>query len=78
VKTYSILPLKSEALKFSGFTFQSENLDNVLVVHIPNDSNPDEVVDFRDKLLIAFPDKTVIVVPKSVKFCRIQEVGEME
>ncbi len=76
MKTYAILPLESEALKFPGLTFEAENLDNVVIVHVPDDSDPDEVTDFRDKLMLAIPDKTIIVVPMSVKFCRIKEVGE--
>lgn len=76
MKTYAILPLESEALKFEAVTFQAENLNNVLIVHIPDDSEPDEVSDFRDKLMLAIPDKTIIVIPASVQFCRIKEVGE--
>lgn len=75
MKTYAILPMESEALKFQAYTFEAENLDNVVIVHVPDDSSVDEQVAFRDALLVAIPDKTVIVVPQSVKFCRIKEVG---
>ena len=75
MKTFAILPIESEALKFDSFTFQAENLDDVLIVHVPDDSSPDEVEEFRDKLLVAITGKTIIVVPAAVQFCRIKEVG---
>ena len=76
MKTYAILPLEAETKKFCGMTFQTESLDNVVIVHVPDDSSPAEVEDFRDKLMLAIPDRTVIVVPESVKFCRVKEVGK--
>lgn len=75
MKTYAILPLESEAVKFSGMTFPAENLDNVVIVHVPDDTPVAEQIEFRDALVVAIPDKTVILVPASVKFCRIREVG---
>lgn len=75
MKTYAILPIESESLKFEAMTFSAEKLEDVLIVHVPDSTNVEDRINFRDKLLVAFPDKTVIVVPKSVKFCRIQEVN---
>lgn len=75
MKTYAILPIESESLKFEAGTFEAENLDNVIIVHIPDDSEPEDVREFRDKLMVAMPEKTIIIVPASVKFCRIKEVG---
>lgn len=76
MKTYAILPLESETKKFEAMTFQAENLDDVIIVHLPDDTDPEDAGLLRDKLMVAMADKTVIVVPESVKFCRIKEVGK--
>lgn len=75
MKKYAILPLESESQKFEAVTFQVEKLEDVIIVHVPDNTDPQDVVLFRDKLVVAMPDKTVIIVPESVKFCRVKEVG---
>ena len=76
MKKYAILPLESQTKEFEGISFQTESLADVLIVHIPDNTDPLDVGLFRDKLIVAMPDKTVIVVPESVKFCRIKEIGK--
>ena len=73
-KQYALVPIESQELKFDGLTFMSQNLEDVLVVKVPENSIKDEVLLLRDKLVIAFPDRTIVVLPDSVEFCKVKEV----
>lgn len=75
-KQYAILPIESQSFDFEGTTFMSQNVEDILIVQVPENSDKGDLGLMREKLQVAFPDRTIIIIPDSVKFCRIKEVAE--
>jgi len=74
MKTFEIVPIKSTLRQLETLICQVEDLNNVIIVHVPDDTDAHTLAVFKAKLSATMPDKTLIILPQSIQFCELKEI----
>ena len=74
MKTFEIVPIKSTLRQLETLICQVEDLNNVIIVHVPDDTDEHALAVFKTKLIATIPDKTLIILPQSIQFCELKEI----
>lgn len=74
VMNFKVVPYDAKTIEIQKLKVDTFRKEDVVIIKVPNDVQPQDVQEFISKIKIAFPNESLVIVGQDVEFAKLVEL----